>query len=322
MKVRAGVDDDPARRAAVVAAVASERVGWAFGETGPDDLADFMTNRRAANRFEKYAAHPDHTIRQAVAAQQDCPPWVLDALADDEDERVVRTVAVHQHTTAETLDRLARTNHRRWYEVAIHPHTSTETLRHLVDLYDAQTDEQRRNSDWFLGHIAKNPHCPPDLLHHWLRRDMTDPGDLKLRTYAVTNPNADADDLVALLGIDRSIDRAVTSNPRVPIDVAAIHYQRAPIEAQLHLLERPDCPADVFRRVVQTRSLKAFRRSLAKNPNCPSDVLSLVAGDSRSVRRMVANHPNTDRATLEMITRQAGDAAKTARRRLEKEGSR
>lgn len=80
------------------------------------------------------AASPDNDLRRAVVEHPDCPPHLLEQLADDTDAIVVIQVARHRNCPPRLLAQLTKC--RTWqvrYEVARHPATPGDCLLTLLN---------------------------------------------------------------------------------------------------------------------------------------------------------------------------------------------
>ena len=280
----------------------------------------------------RLAREPDPALRATLAASENTPPQVLEALLLDEDEGVRRAAKANPKTPEESLELFAR------LEAGEPAQAPLELLgrghvwmRSLVARYahtpPAVLERLRGDEDWRVRQaVASNPRLPARELGLL----ALDP-DRDVRQAVAANPNTPPELLERLAGDENeTVREAASLNPGVParaLEVlalaeaqdAALHPQELGRMAALSEWARriaashPNAPRETLERCYSDGDWHT-RLAVARNPKAPANLLAGLASDSDpDVRQAVARHPNTPRGSLESL---AGDEQPDVRAQL------
>lgn len=304
----------PAQVAAMRAALEDEQIGWGFAAPTGDtaDLVKQVNRLKSPAKLVRWAAHPNKEVRLAAVTRSTCPPEMLAVLADDSEVHIREKVRSHPNCPPEILDRLvfgdadhAPGDVYDWQEVANHRNATPEALTRIA----------AAGPEWLVRRVARNPNCPPELLHHWLTDAPIDGSrssrERDLIIAAASNPNADPDDLVDLLrdGSEK-VQHAASVNPACPVNAVEHRYKDEPYPFCWHLLDRDDLSSSLLHRIAVDTGDPDHLHKIAAHPNASADTLDLLSTRGNvTVRVAVAENPNTSMATLQRMSVAAQDAA-------------
>jgi hypothetical protein len=162
----------------------------------------------------RLAASPNPKLRAHAARRRDLPPAIRDALADDPDPAVAKSIAPDPALTETQLRAMvARHGGRVVAKVASNPSAPAELL---IELTRRQPTVQKA-----LREIARNPNAPASALLACL-------ADHQARRWAARHPALPSTALVALLDdADEQVAIAAASNPALPQQSARQLVRRA-----------------------------------------------------------------------------------------------
>jgi len=118
------------------------------------------------------------TLKLILADNSNCPDYILELLADDEDLAVKNYVAQNPNCNAETLHKLSKTKNVAIYSILNNKNCSLSTLEYFSD----------QNDDHIKTLIAQHKNCSSDLL-----RKFYPTKDFILKCAIAKNPNCPTD---------------------------------------------------------------------------------------------------------------------------------
>ena len=224
---------------------------------------------------------------------------LLNKLANSDDVDVLSSVAFNPNTPPHILDKLAKCKYYMVVsEVASNPNTSTTTLEKLA----------KNSSILVLQGVAENPNCPIEVLKELCYH----PADV-VRNSIADNASTPTD-LLLILSNDSntyvSYHAKQTLQNRAELETIESSTKIAAAVESIYELSEND-RYDLARWSDNPRVLKRLAADesdyvldgLTTNPNTPSEILADVAKrGGYEVRVNVADNPNTDAETLEMLS--------------------
>lgn len=227
------------------------------------DLKMALFDSLKKNREAKIAStiskiqYSDTKARERIAESSEYPE-VLDVLANDAEESVIREVAKNKHASQETL----------------------------IRLHDVRTE-----GGIFAGgqpvygeELGSNPSTPPDVL-----AEIADSYLSELQIAVAGNESAPITALEKLghKWSDESVKAAVARNAFTPVNVLAELAQDRSVEVKTAVAKNASTPVNVLAELAKDPSFDV-KTAVADNKATTADILQLLAGDPE----LVANDSN------------------------------
>jgi hypothetical protein len=239
------------------------------------------------------AQHRQAYVRGAAAKHPNCPDDIRAHLCSDPDPMVRSRAWGATHD----MQRLVQALNEGVDEAAVagtaaNPRSTTAMLQLVLS---------RRPPAPVIARVVAHRNCPPEALARYsFGRNKT------ILRGAVANPNCSTDALAHILTLgDGVLADMVARHPNCSpalLEHIATHDWGNNWDAWWHTVERPDCPPEAVRALVEVD--KAVVRGAAlEHPNCPPDVLESFSQRGLTYRLSVVQNPNCPPTILMRMAR-------------------
>ena len=192
-------------------------------------------------------------------------PEILKELAEDEDVKVRREVAMKPKTPVEAFMQLAEDEDmevRR--RVTMNPNTPVDILTKLAEDENKMVRQQ----------IAKRFRTPVEAL-----RKLAEDEDANVRYEVAKHPNTPVEALMKLAeDKNEGVRYAVVRNPRTPAEALMKMAGDGSFGIRYELAEHPRTPTEVLMRLAEDED-EEVRYAVANNPRTPAEALRKLADD-------------------------------------------